>query len=67
MTTGQQTGDIANKIEDIARSITTHETNITRFEREKNDKIRDYDQLISRERNEIKRLQQLIADLKRQM
>ena len=67
MTAGQQTGDIANKIEDIARSITTHETNITRFEREKNDKIRDYDQLISRERNEIKRLQQLIADLKRQM
>jgi uncharacterized coiled-coil DUF342 family protein len=68
--------EIARKVQEISRSINTHESQLSRLERdksdkvrdlerEKNDKVRDFDQKINREREEIKKLNKQIADLKR--
>jgi chromosome segregation ATPase len=63
----KKTQEISRKIQEIARSVQSHETNIGRIEREKNDKTRYFDQQIARERDEIKRLNRQIEDLKRQL
>jgi uncharacterized coiled-coil DUF342 family protein len=68
--------EIARKVQEISRTISTHESQLSRLERdksdkvrdlerEKNDKVRDFDQKINREREEIKKLNKQIADLKR--
>jgi peptidoglycan hydrolase CwlO-like protein len=57
--------EIARKVLDLTRSIASHESQITRLEREKSDRIRELDQRINREREEIKRLNRQITDLKR--
>jgi chromosome segregation ATPase len=59
--------EISRKIQEISRSVQSHQSNIDRIEREKNDKTRYYDQQITRERDEIKRLDRQIEDLKRQL
>ncbi len=63
----KKTAELSKKIRDTARSIQSHETNISRLEREKNEKARYYDQQINRERDEIKRLNRQVDDLKRQL
>jgi hypothetical protein len=41
--------EIARKVQEISRSINTRESQLGRLEREKTDKVRDYDQKINRE------------------
>lgn len=48
MSDPKKTAEITGKLQDISRSLTTHESTINRLEREKNDKVRDYDQQIKR-------------------
>lgn len=67
MSNPKNTQEISRKIQEIARSVQSHETNVGRIEREKNDKTRYFDQQIARERDEIKRLNRQIEDLKRQI
>lgn len=67
MSDPKKTQEISRKLQEIARSVQSHETNIGRIEREKNDKTRYFDQQIARERDEIKRLNRQIEDLKRQL
>ncbi len=65
MSDPKKEAEIARKVQEISRSISTHESQLSRLEREKNDRVRDYDQKINRERDEIKKLNKQIADLKR--
>ena len=65
MIDSKKSAEIAKRIQDISRSVKTHETNIERYEREKNDKLRYYDQQIKREQDEIKKLGKQVDDLKR--
>jgi len=65
MSDPKKDAEIARKVQDIMRTISSHEGQLSRLEREKNDKVRDLDQKISRERDEIKKLNKQIADLKR--
>jgi len=67
MVDAKKAAEIANKIQDISRAVKTHETNIERYEREKNDKIRHYDQQIKREQDDLKRFSKQIDELKRQL
>jgi hypothetical protein len=67
MSDPKKTEEISRKIQEISRSVQSHESNVNRIEREKNDKTRYYDQQITRERDEIKRLNRQIEDLKRQL
>lgn len=59
--------EIARRIEDISRAMGNHASRISRLEREKNDRMKYYDQQITREQDEIKRCQRQIDDLKRQL
>jgi hypothetical protein len=63
----KKSAEAAKKIQDINRTITTHQSNITRIEREKSDKVRYFDQQIKREQDEIKRHSRTIDELKRQI
>ncbi len=65
MSDPKKDAEIARKVQDITRTISSHESQLSRLEREKNDKVRDLDQKINRERDEIKKLNRQIADLKR--
>jgi hypothetical protein len=63
----KKTQEISRKIQEIARLVQSHETNIGRIEKEKNDKTRYFDQQIAHERDKIKQLNRQIEDLKRQL
>lgn len=63
----KKTEEIARKIQGISHSIQPHESNIAKLEREKSEKALYYDQQITHERDEIKRLNKQIEDLKRQL
>ena len=65
MSDPKKDAEIARKVQDITRTISSHESQLSRLEREKIDKVRDLDQKINRERDEIKKLNKQIADLKR--
>lgn len=67
MPDANKSAEIARKIQDIARLVKSHESNIDRYEREKNDRVRQYDQQIKREKDEVMRLDKQIDDLKRQL
>ncbi len=67
MVDARKSADAARKIQEINRTITNHQSNIMRFERERSDKVRYYDQQIKRELDEIKRHTRLIDELKRQI
>ena len=62
-----KSAEAARRIQELSRTITSHESNISRFEREKSEKVRYYDQQIRREQDEIKRHTRLIDELKRQI
>ena len=49
MSDPKKTKKISRKIQDISRSIQSRESNVDRIEREKNEKMRYYDQQIKRE------------------
>src|ERR1019366_5223227 len=55
------------KTEELSRSVSTHESTISGVEREKSEKVRYYDQQISREKDEIKRLTQQSNEMKKKM
>lgn len=63
----KKSAEAARKIQEINRTIATHQSNITRIEREKSDKVRYFDQQIKREQDEIKRHSRTIDELKRQI
>lgn len=63
----RKTEELSRRIQDITRQVQTHEANVSRLEREKTDKERYYDQQITREREEMKRLDREVDDLKRQL
>jgi phage-related minor tail protein len=63
----KKSAEAARKIQEINRTITTHQSNISRIEREKSDKVRYFDQQIKREQDEVKRHSRTIDELKRQI
>lgn len=67
MADARKSAEAAKKIQEINRMITNHQSNISRLEREKNERARYYDQQIMREKDEIKRHTRLIDELKRQI
>ncbi len=67
MVDARKSAEAARKIQEINRTITNHQSTISRLEREKNEKVKYYDQQIRREQDEIKRHSRLIDDLKRQI
>lgn len=63
----KKSAEAARKIQEINRTIQAHQTRISSIEREKADKVRNYDQQIRHEQDEIKRHTRLIDELKRQI
>lgn len=63
----KKSAEAARKIQEISRTITNHQSRITQLEREKNDRVRYYDQQIKHEQDEIKRHSRSIDELKRQI
>ena len=61
----KKSAEAAKKIQEINRTITNHQSNISRIEREKSDRIRYFDQQIKQEQDEIKRHTRTIDELKR--
>lgn len=67
MADAKRSEEALRKIQDIKRTINGHESNISRIEREKSDRVRYFDQQIKREQDEIKRHTKQIDELKRQI
>jgi len=67
MVDARKSAEAARKIQEINRTITNHQSSISRLEREKSEKVKYYDQQIRREQDEIKRHTRLIDELKRQI
>lgn len=67
MSDPKKTEEISRKINDLSRTMQSHKDNIDRLTRDKNDRVRDFDQRINRERDEMSRIQRQIEDLKRQL
>ena len=67
MADARKSAEAARRIQEIQRTIASHESNVSRIEREKSDKIRYFDQQIQRERDEIRRYARQIEELKRQI
>jgi sugar-specific transcriptional regulator TrmB len=63
----KKSAEAARRIQEINRTIQTHQTRISNLEREKNERARNYDQQIKHEQDEIKRHVKLIDELKRQI
>jgi hypothetical protein len=63
----KKSAEAARKIQEINRTITMHQSNLSRIEREKSDRIRYYDQQIKHEQDEIRRHSRTIDELKRQI
>jgi hypothetical protein len=65
MADATKSDEALRKIQEIKRRMDDHQANITRIEREKADRIRDFDQRIKREQEQIKQYSKQIDDLKR--
>ena len=63
----KKSADAVRKIQEIQRTIASHQSNIARIERDKGDRIKYFDQQIKHEQDEIKRIGKQIEDLKRQI
>jgi hypothetical protein len=63
----RKSDEALRRIQDIKRRVDGHQANITRIEREKADRIRDFDQRIRNEQEQIKQYTRQIDDLKRQI
>lgn len=53
----KKTAEIAKKIQDIFKTVSNHESNISKVEREKNDKVKYYDQQIKQKKDELNRIE----------
>jgi len=67
MPDARKSAEAVKKIQDLQRTILNHQSNVARFERDKGERVRYFDQQIKREQDEIKRHNQQIAELKRQI
>ncbi len=67
MIDARKSAEAVKKIQEIQHTIANRQSNISRIEREKNDRIRYFDQQIKQEQDELKRLGRQIEDLKRQI
>lgn len=67
MADARKSDEALKKIQDIKRRVDGHEANIARFERDKADRIRDFDQRIKQEKDQIKQYLRHIDELKRQI
>jgi flagellar biosynthesis chaperone FliJ len=63
----KKSAEAARKIQEINRTIQNHQTRIASLEREKSERVRNYDQQIKHEQDEIKRHTRMIDELKRQI
>jgi hypothetical protein len=63
----KKSDEALRKIQEIKRKVYSHRSNISRIEREKSDRLSDFDQRIRREQDQIKQYSKQIDDLKRQI
>jgi two-component sensor histidine kinase len=63
----KKSAEAARRIQEISHTIQNHQTRISSLEREKSERIRNYDQQIKHEQDEIKRHTKMIDELKRQI
>lgn len=63
----KKSAEALRRIQDIQRMIASRESNISRIEREKNERIRYFDQQIKNEQDQIKQYTRQIDELKRQI
>ncbi len=63
----RKSAEAVRRIQEMQRSIATHQTNVDRIEREKADRVRYWDQQIRNEQDRIKQYTRQIDDLKRQI
>ncbi len=63
----KKSAEAAKIIQEINRTIQTHQIRISSIEYEKANKVRYYDQQIKHEQDEIRRHTKLIDELKRQI
>lgn len=63
----KKSADAMRKIQDIQKAVAVHESNISRVEREKSERVRYYDQQIRAEQDRIRQYRRQIDDLKRQI
>jgi hypothetical protein len=63
----KKSAEAARKIQEINRTIQSHQTRISSIEYEKANKVKYYDQQIRHEQDEIRRHTKLIDELKRQI
>jgi hypothetical protein len=63
----KKSDEALRKIQEINRKVDGNQSNIVRIEREKSDRVRDFDQRIRREQDQIKQYSKQIDDLKRQI
>lgn len=67
MADAQRSAEAVRRIQEIQRRITTHQSNVSRIEREKAEKAKYLDQQIRSEQDRIKQCTQQIEQLKRQI
>lgn len=67
MADAKKSAEAVRKIQEIQRTIENHQSKIARLERDKSERVKDFDQQIRREQDEIKRHTRLIDELKRQI
>jgi len=63
----KKSAEAVRRIQDIQRTIASHESKISSIEREKSERVRNYDQQISSEKDRIKQCTRQIDELKRQI
>ena len=63
----KKSAEAAKRIQEINKTIQSHQSRISSIEQEKAYKVKYYDQQIKHEQDEIKRHTKLIDELKRQI
>jgi uncharacterized protein Veg len=63
----RKSDEALKKIQDIKQRMKSHESRVVQLEREKGDRVRQYDQQIKFEQDQIKQFTRQIDDLKRQI
>jgi predicted nucleic acid-binding Zn-ribbon protein len=61
----KKAAEAVKKIQEIQHKITNHQSNISKIEHDKNDRIKYFDQQIKHEQDEIKQHTKTIDELKR--
>ena len=63
----KKSDEALKKIQDIKQRMKSHESRIVQLEREKSDRVRNFDQQIKSEQDQIRQFNRQIDDLKRQI